>query len=253
MSEARRGQSDEAFVLHSYPYRESSLLLETFTRQHGRVSMIARGARRPRSALRGLLLAFQPLALSWFGKGEVRTLKGAEWQGGLALLQGEALMCGFYLNELLMRLLPREDPHEALYERYRRVLAMLSAPVFGPLAEPQPAPLPSQAVLRSFEKALLAELGYAMSLEHEGSSGRALEPEALYSYDPERGPIEIADAESAPEPHLRGRTLLAMARDDYSEAETLVQAKALMRLLINHRLDYQPLRSRRIFRELLEM
>lgn len=241
MSEPRRGQADDAFVLHSYPWRESSLLLETFTRQHGRVTMIARGARRPRSALRGLLLSFQPLSLAWFGKGEVRTLKGAEWQGGLALLQGEALMCGFYLNELLMRLMPREDPHESLFERYRGALAQLSAHS------------PSQAVLRAFEKTLLAELGYAMNLEREGGSGRALDPEGLYSYDPERGPIEIADAAAAPEPQLRGRALLAMARDDFSEPETLTQAKALMRLLINHRLDYQPLRSRRIFRELLEM
>lgn len=241
MTDNRRAQTEEAFVLHSYPYRETSLLLETFTRPYGRVTMIARGARRPRSALRGVLQAFQPVSLAWFGKGEVRTLLRAEWQGGLALLQGEALMCGFYVNELLMRLMPREDPHEALFGHYQQALAALSRRQASP------------AVLRAFEKALLAELGYAMTLDRDGASGRPLDPQALYTYDPERGPLEIADAEAAADPRLSGRALLAIARDDYAEAETQSQAKALMRVLINHRLDYQPLRSRRIFRELLEL
>ena len=240
-SDNRRAQAEQAYVLHSYPYRESSLLLETFTRPFGRVTMIARGARRPRSALRGVLQSFQPLSLAWFGRGEVRTLTRAEWQGGLALLQGEALMCGFYLNELLMRLMPREDPHENLFERYQLALAALSRREA------------SASVLRGFEKVLLAELGYAMNLDRDGASGNPLDPDALYTYDPERGPVEIADAEAAAEPRLSGRALLAIAREDYREPETQAQAKSLMRLLINHRLDYQPLRSRRIFRELLEM
>jgi DNA repair protein RecO (recombination protein O) len=241
MSDNRRAQAEQAYVLHSYPYRESSLLLETFTRPYGRVTMIARGARRPRSALRGVLQSFQPLSLAWFGRGEVRTLTRAEWQGGLALLQGEALMCGFYLNELLMRLMPREDPHETLFECYQQALASLSRREASP------------AVLRGFEKVLMAELGYAMNLDRDGLSGAPLDPDALYSYDPERGPVEIADAQAAADPVLSGRALLAIADDDYCAPETQAQAKALMRMLINHRLDYQPLRSRRIFRELLEM
>jgi DNA repair protein RecO (recombination protein O) len=241
MTDNRRAQADQAFVLHTYPYRETSLLLETFTRPFGRVTMIARGARRPRSALRGTLLSFQPLSLAWFGKGEVRTLLRAEWQGGQSLLQGEALLCGFYLNELLMRLLPREDAHETLFERYQQALVALSRRE------------ESAAVLRAFEKALLAELGYAMTLDRDGVNGQPLDPAALYHYDPERGPVEIADAEAAPEPQLRGQALLDIARDDYRRAETQAHAKALMRMLINHRLDYQPLRSRRIFRELLEL
>src|SRR6266699_5404611 len=155
MVERTRQESREAFILHGYPYRETSLLLETFTRAFGRVSMVARGARSPRSPLRGVLLAFQPLALSWFGKGELRTLARAEWVGGQPLLQGEALMCGFYLNELLLRLLPREDPHEALFDAYSEALARLSAAQSFP------------AVLRSFEKRRLAELGYAPLLDRE--------------------------------------------------------------------------------------
>ena len=161
MAERTRQESRDAFILHGYPYRETSLLLEVFARGLGRVSMVARAARSPRSPLRGVLLAFQPLALSWFGKGEVRTLARAEWLGGQPLLRGEALLCGFYLNELLLRLLPREDPHDALFARYHEALSRLARQ--GGSAQ----------ALRSFERALLKELGYAMTLERDGAGGDA--------------------------------------------------------------------------------
>jgi DNA repair protein RecO (recombination protein O) len=239
MAERARQESREAFILHSYPYRETSLLLEVFARAFGRVSMVARAARSPRSPLRGALLAFQPLSLSWFGKGEVRTLARAEWIGGHPRLHGEALMCGFYLNELLLRLLPREDPHDALFERYRDALQQLASS-----GDSAPA-------LRSFERALLKELGYAMALERDSANGSAIDPAKRYRYDPERGPIEAGDLAS--KSVVSGRTLLDMARDDYTDPVTQQQAKALMRTLLNHRLDYQPLKSRRIFRDLLAL
>jgi DNA repair protein RecO (recombination protein O) len=239
MAERARQESREAFVLHSYPYRETSLLIDVFARGFGRVSIVARAARSPRSALRGILLAFQPVALSWFGKGEVRTLARAEWLGGHPRLQGEALMCGFYLNELLLRLLPREDPHDALLARYGEALARLGS---GGDSAP---------VLRSFERALLRELGYAMALERDSLSGTAIDPAKSYRYDPERGPIEAngAGADSL----VSGRTLLDMACDDYADPLTQQQAKALMRVLLDHRLENQPLKSRRIFRDLLAL
>src|SRR5258706_14849922 len=143
MAERPGQETREAFILHGYAYREPSLLIEAFPRPFGRVSMVARGARSPRSPLRGVLLAFQPLALSWFGKGELRTLARAEWVGGQPLLHGEALLCGFYLNELLLRLLPREDPHDALFSRYWETLRELTPPGG------------SVPALRSFERALL--------------------------------------------------------------------------------------------------
>jgi DNA repair protein RecO (recombination protein O) len=239
MSERTRQESREAFVLHAYPYRETSLLLEVFTRPFGRISMVARGARSPRSVLRGILLSFQPLALSWFGKGDVRTLARAEWIGGQPMLRGEALLCGFYLNELLLRLLPREDAHEALFGQYDEALRRLANSA------------DSAPVLRAFEKALLKELGYAMSLERDSASGREIDPDKTYAYEPERGVIEV-NGEDA-EPVVCGRTLLDMARDDYRNPVTQQQAKALMRALINHRLEYQPLRSRQIFRDLLQL
>jgi DNA repair protein RecO (recombination protein O) len=240
MSERRAREQQEAYVLHAYPYRETSLLVDVFARTAGRVTVVARGARRPRAALRGVLLSFQPLQLGWYGKGEVRTLTRAEWVGGQPLLQGEALLYGFYLNELLLRLLPREDPHETLFERYGEALqALASGSARGP-------------VLRAFEKALLREIGYALVLERDASTGRGIDPAATYTYDPERGPIEVA-AGQAVELKLAGRTLLDLAREDFSDAVTQQQAKLLMRSLINHRLEDQPLRSRRIFRELMEL
>jgi DNA repair protein RecO (recombination protein O) len=239
MAERSRQESREAFVLHGYAYRETSLLVEVFSRTFGRFSMVARGARSPRSPLRGVLLAFQPLALSWFGKGEVRTLARAEWVGGQPLLQGEVLLCGFYINELLLRLLPREDPHESLFGQYQATLRRLADR--GDTA----------AVLRSFEGALLRELGYAMTLERDSASGSAIDASKSYAYDPERGPIEVSAG--APGPFVSGRTLLAMARDDYSDPATQLQAKALMRTLLNHRLDHQPLKSREIFKDLLSL
>ena len=244
MTDRRTTIAERAYVLHAQPYRETSLLLEAFCRSHGRVAMVARGARRPRSLLRSVLLAFQPVSLAWFGKAEVRTLANAEWLGGVPLLQGEALLCGYYLNELMVKLLPREDSHELLFDAYQRAV--------GALARGEP----SSPVLRGFEKALLSELGYAITLRCDGAGGRELDPQASYVYDPERGPLEVSRIGRtlmAAEPILRGQTLLDIARDDYKDPQTLAEAKLLMRALINHRLDYQPLSSRRVFRELLEL
>ncbi len=224
------------FVLHSYPYRETSLIVEGFTRDFGRIAWVARGARRPRSALRGVLMPFQPLTLSWFGKGELRTLKGAEWQGGQRLLGGSALMCGFYLNELLLKLLPREDPHPGLFEHYQQALRALSEGA----AQPQ--------VLRRFEKRLMQELGYAAQLEREADSDAPIDPQAIYVYALERGPLrEQAGPEGV---QLRGKTLLDMARDDYSDPVTLAQAKQLMRFLISHHLGNEALQTRQLLLEL---
>ena len=105
MSSDTRINNEPGFILHTYPFKETSVVAEAFTCSHGRVALIARGARRPASALRGLMQPFTPLLLSWFGKSELKTLHAAEWQGGLIAPQGRALMCGFYLNELLLRLL----------------------------------------------------------------------------------------------------------------------------------------------------
>ncbi len=231
----RRADNEHGFVLHSWPYKETSLIVEVFARSRGRLGILARGARRPRSALRGLLLAFQPLRLSWSGSSELGTLTSAEWIGGEAALAGTGLMCGFYLNELLLRLLPREDPHEALFDAYAGALARLAA------GEPQ-AP-----VLRAFERRLLAELGYAPLLERE-AAGAAVEPGKRYAYQPDRGPVEASGGGG--DLYVRGSTLLDIARDDYRAPETREEALRLMRALIAERLGGQALHTRAVLAEL---
>lgn len=239
MSSRRRIDREAAFVLHTYPYSETSLLVEAFSRAHGRLPLVAKGARRQGSALRGALLAFQPLTIAWSGRGEVRTLVRCDWHGGHPLPRGEALLCGFYVNELLLRLLPREDPHEQLFDHYALAVARLAQ---GEAGGP---------VLRAFERRLLQELGYALTLERDVATGAAVDPAGLYRYELEHGPVPVANGAATDDPRVvPGRVLLALARDDYSDAATAAAARQLMRALIDHRLDRQTLHSRTIFREL---
>lgn len=225
-------------MLHSYPFRETSLVVELFTRDFGRVAVVAKGARRPKSSLRGVLLAFQPLLVAWSGKGELHTLIRAEWHGAYHPLRGLSLICGFYLNELLLKLLPRHDSHESLFATYTATLDAL---------DPQREP---SAILRNFEKNLLRELGYAITLDREVDTGRAIAAQDRYRYVVERGPVSAArEAESAGV-ELLGQTLLDMHIGDYSSAITQQQSKILMRTLINHYLGDQVLHTRQLLRDL---
>jgi len=237
----RNKQQDElAFVIHSYPFRETSLLIDVFSRRHGRLPIVARGARRPRSALRGVLMNFQPLLLSWFGKGEVRTLHSAEWQGGQPYLQGTALMCGFYLNELLLNLMARDDPHEQLFDYYRATLHRLAHET------------DHAATLRCFEKHLLQELGYALTLEREAGNGKAISAELCYRYAVEHGAVPDDDDARAGVP-VSGKTLLDMAADDYADPVTAQQSKQLMRVLLNHHLGGKILHTRELIKDMQKL
>ena len=231
-----------AYVLHTYPFRETSLIVEVFSRDFGRMALLARGARRPRSAIRGLLMAFQPLELGWAGKGEVLTLMKAEWQCGQPLLAGAALFCGYYLNELLMHLLPREDAHEKLFDRYAEMLSRLAADTGAGERE---------ADLRRFEKALLQELGYGLSLNHD-SSGKEIIPAAHYTYRMEQGPVRLEHAEAAGQAVI-GQTLLDLEAEDFSDPRSRIESKQLMRTLMAHYLAGKELETRKIFRELQEL
>ncbi|MBI4984329.1 MAG: DNA repair protein RecO [Rhodocyclales bacterium] len=239
MTAKQRVDAAAAFLLHVHPYSETSLILDVFARAHGRLALMARGARRPRSALRGVLLGFQPLELSWFGGGEVKTLAKAEWVGGLALLNGKCLLLGYYLNELLLKLMPREDAHPALYDAYADALAALARGA-GEAAE-----------LRRFEKTLLRELGYGLALDREAGSGEPVRPDGQYVYLIERGAVAARGDEGAPA--LSGKTLLDLAADDYADPRTLAESKVLMRQLVAHYLGGQALQSRRVFVELQEL
>ncbi|MGA7749565.1 MAG: DNA repair protein RecO [Gallionella sp.] len=235
-----RQQDEQAFVLHSYPFRETSLILDVFSRSHGRLAIVARGARRPRSVMRGVLMNFQPLMLSWFGKGEVRTLHSAEWQGGQPYLQGTALMCGFYLNELLLNLLARDDPHGQLFDYYRATLHRLAHEA------------DHAATLRCFEKHLLQELGYALILEQEAGSDKPIRPEVCYRYAVDRGALPDDGNARAGLPVL-GKTLLDMAADDYADPATAQQSKQLMRMLLNHHLGGKILHTRELIKDLQKL
>ena len=237
MSARQRIDQQPGFVLHSYPYRETSLIVEVFSRDHGRIGLVAKGARRPMSQLRGVLMAFQPLLIDWSGGGEMKTLVRAEWQGGQPLLGGQALLCAYYLNELLMRLLPREDPHPVLYRAYGDALRALAA------GEGQ------EVILRRFELALLQELGYGLQLDSD-ADGAPVRPELRYAYIIERGAVPLDEYGIDDPSVVAGRVLLDMARGDFREPETLAGAKALMRRLIQHYLGGQVLQSRRVFTEL---
>ena len=170
MSSEHRVQLQPAYLLHRKPFRDTSLLLEVFTREFGRIGLVARGARGPRSKLKGVLQPYQPLLLSWSGRGELPTLTSAESQAGALFLQGNALISGFYLNELLMRLLARHDPHTELFISYQTALQRL---IMNDELD---------WTLRLFERDLLQQLGYGLLLTHEGQSGAEVEPDSRYCY-----------------------------------------------------------------------
>ncbi|MES2114611.1 MAG: DNA repair protein RecO [Pseudomonadota bacterium] len=234
-----RVSGQPAFVLHSYPYKETSLIVDMFTRDYGRVALIAKGAKRPHSQLRGVLQTFQPLQAGWSGKSELRVLTSAEWVGGMLPLEKTALLCGFYLNELLVKLLARDDAHPALFDHYVATL--------NQLAHNEPAPI----VLRKFELALLKETGVAADLTRCTASREAIVADRLYVVDPERGPRPERASDSWP--RVAGKTLLDMERADYSDAATQAQSKQLMRFLLAHHLGGAPLNTRQILIDLMQL
>lgn len=241
---------DRGYVLHSYPYRESSLILQAWTERHGRLGLVAKGARRPRSANRSLLVPFQPLSISWFGRGELRTLRSAESAGPGLPLAGAALLGAFYLNELLLKLTHRDDPHEALFAAYDEAVSELrvlsrsgSHPALAAAIEP---------VLRRFEMRLLRELGYALELAREADTHAPIAAEREYWYVVERGAV-VAEAGGEARPNavrLRGLTLQHLERGELQDPLTCAQAKQLMRLIINHFLDGEELATRALVRDL---
>ena len=230
-----RVSQELAYVLHHRDYGETSLLIETFTRQHGRLGLIAKGARRARSPLRAALIPFQPLTISFSGRGELPTLSIAEPTRGAPAISGAALFCGLYLNELLLRLLHRHDPHERLFESYAYALGQL-----GTSQNPE-------AVLRVFEKRLLEDIGFGLVLDHDVQDGTPLRAEQLYRYIPESGPV-MATATNLDGIAVHGASLQALAQERLEDETTLGEAKRLMRALLARQLGERPLGSRDLFR-----
>ncbi len=234
-TESHRQDNQSVYILHTYPFKETSLVVELFSQQFGRIAAVAKGARRPHSAMRGMLQSFQMLSGAWSGKNELKTLHSLDWSAGLTLLKGEALMCGFYMNELLLRLLPREDAHETLFEYYTNTMRTLTEG--RDLA----------TTLRRFELKLLQEMGYAVPLLQDENEQEIM-ADNTYRYEAEYGACELKAIKSGVQ--LSGKTLLDMARNDYADAVTQNQSKQLMRHLLAHYLGDKPLYTRQLLIDL---
>jgi DNA repair protein RecO (recombination protein O) len=196
--------NEPAFVLHRYDWSESSLILEVFTRHHGRIALVAKGAKRPSSQFRPILLPLQPLHIAFSGDAEVGTLKGAEWMGGLTMPTGDALLSGYYVNELILKLLARDDPHETLFDAYAAVTQLLRAPDM------------LDSALRAFELLVLREIGLLPSLDAASLTLQPLSSEAAYTLMPEAGLRRVSDDDDHERPSLAAHHWLALqtALDD---------------------------------------
>ncbi len=226
-----------AFVLHSRPYRETSVIVDLFTEEYGRITAVAKGVRQVRSTLRPMLQLFMPLLTSWQGKGELMTLTAAELNGTPGRLVGEYLLSGLYLNELVMRVLPKHDPHSGLFAIYR-----------GTLLELQSAKSQLKT-LRLFEKKLLEELGYGLQLQNDITSNEALVTDRYYRFLPEYGFERCM--ESINQPNIfSGKSLLSFATEELNDESALRDAKRLMRLALSPLLGQQKINSRQLYSQL---
>ncbi|MBT8046980.1 MAG: DNA repair protein RecO [Xanthomonadales bacterium] len=225
---------EPSYVLHARPFQESSLLIEALSRSHGRVGLVARGARGVRSRWKGVLQPFRPLLLSWSQKGELGTLTAADQVASPPPLAGESLFCGLYANELTTRFLQRSDPHPGLFERYRQLVAELAV---GD---------PAQPALRIYELQLLQAAGFGLQLEHEFGTSDPVREDAWYRYVPESGPKLRKYEEDRAGELISGAALLGL-KSGQIEDRHLKELKALMRRLIRFYLGDKPLKSQSLF------
>ncbi len=243
-----RIDKEPAFILHARFYKETSLLLDVFTQNHGRLSMIAKGARRPHSELRGKLLSFQPLEVGFYGKNELKNLTRVEWQGGVPLPQGEALFCAYYANELLRFFLQPADSNARLFEEYFLLISALGAPLNAQDLEKN---------LRNFEVALLKLLGYSPFWGRD-SKEREIVANCTYRYQLENATLLPETAENAESSEdfllngivLSGQTLIDLSRREFENPATRREAKFLMRRIFAYHLDGKNFLSREILREM---
>ena len=242
----KRTVDEPAFVLHRHDWSESSLVLDVLTRHQGRMALVAKGVKRPSSSFRPVLLPLQPLRLGFGGDGEIRTLKSAEWVGGHVMPTGEALLSGYYLNELLLRLLPRDDPHPRLYDAYAHTVRLLAM-------EP---PALHPAALRAFELVLLREMGVLPALDVQTLTLQALADAQAYSLVPEGGLREAAADDDSALPGVRWRAIEGALLSD--EVHALLSAcaqagaalRSQLRTLLNYHCGGSPLHTRRLLHDI---
>ena len=231
-----------AYILHHRDYSETSLLLEVFTARHGRLGLIAKGARRTSSRLRGILMPFKRLLISWSGKGDLAVLTNAEMNDAGSAAEGHALYCGFYMNEVLLRLLHRHDPHERLFNAYQAALQKLHRDHTN------------ENILRIFEKKLLRELGYGLVLDHDVSDNTPIDAAVIYDYILDRGPVRLTHPQLNGQTEgirIRGASLIALEQDRMTDPDVLRDVKSLMRAVLAMHLGDRPLHSRKLFRRIV--
>ena len=232
MSTQRRVQQEPAYILHHRPFRDSSQILDVLSREHGKLALVARGSRGGKSRLKGVLRPFMPLSMSWVQKTDLGTLTGAEVRGAPLSLGGDALMAGYYVNELLLHFLHRHDPQPGIFDLYGDVLMDLAR------AE-NPAP-----ALRRFEISLLRHIGYALNLDHDPTTHVALDPDRRYEYRMEQGPVAVRKDGGALV--FDGGTLLAISEMRFSQPEVLRAASRLLRAVIDFHLGGKELKTRKV-------
>jgi DNA repair protein RecO (recombination protein O) len=233
--------AEPAYILHKRHYRETSQILEVFSRNHGRLSLMSRGSRSPRSRTSGILQPFRPLLLGWYGRGEMPSLRGVDAADGRPPeLRGKSLMSAMYLNELLVILLHRNDVHEALFTDYHETLYTLQ----------QTAGL--EVMLRNFEIILLEQTGFGLNLVHDADSGEPVLPDRYYAYHFEHGPVCCQSGPSRQNPVISGSSLLAFNAGKLETPGSIAEIKKLMRYVINSHLGGRKLKSRELFRSPLK-
>lgn len=225
---------EPSYVLHTRPHGETSVITELFTRDHGRISAMAKNARGPRSRFKGCLMPFSCLTISCQGRSELLQLTAVESQASVLFLSGSLLFAGLYLNELLVKLLRRSDPYPSLFVLYQETLLAL-----------QQYPRRQQITLRYFEQRLLQALGYGIQLTHQGS-GEAICPDDYYAFSLNQGLFPHTPSSSSMQV-FKGSHLIAMAQHDYSEPATLASARQLMRLVITTLLEGRSLKTRELY------
>ena len=236
MSIARRVQQHPAFLLHQRPFRDTSLLIDVFSRDHGKLALVARGARSQKSRLKPLLRPFMPLSLSWVQRTDLGTLTGADVDGQPIALTGDALLSGFYVNELVLHFLHRHDAQPEVFTAYSQTVEALAA-------APNPAP-----PLRAFEIELLRLLGYATNFDHEAVTHDDIVASDNYEYRAEQGPVKVARDDGAMV--FSGAMLIAIREHRFDDPAVLKAASRLLRGVITHHLDGKELKSRKVLVDL---
>lgn len=235
-----------AFILHQRPYRETSLLIELFTSAHGRLSVVGRGLRGPKARVRALVQPFIPLLVSWYGSNELMTLQSVEAETLSLSLKGKSLLCGLYLNELLIKLLPKHDPHPHLFSFYRETLFKLDHLSCVQEINLENHSYSLEKILRLFEKKLLTELGYGLQL-HYDTVHQPIQSEKFYYFDPGHGFKPVASQEKSAD-FFGGKSLIALRDEVLNDPVCLSDAKRLMRFALKSLIGDKPLLSKKLFR-----